>query len=153
MAEARSVVDVIADAVVERLQGEVERHVAPVIEAVRADAEVRIGAVVDQAQTEAQRVLADLISTDHLGIPYSSGNDSVPAKADARDRAKRTLLQGAVATVFVAGMLALAGAVGAPGFDFLDAGSWKTVAGTALGAMLMAGAAYVQRIVNPPKGS
>ena len=149
MAEARSVVDVIADAVVERLQGEVERHVAPVIEAVRADAEVRIGAVVDQAQ----RVLADLISTDHLGIPYSSGNDSVPAKADARDRAKRTLLQGAVATVFVAGMLALAGAVGAPGFDFLDAGSWKTVAGTALGAMLMAGAAYVQRIVNPPKGS
>ena len=35
----------------------------------------------------------------------------------------------------------------------LDAGSWKTVAGTALGAMLMAGAAYVQRIVNPPKGS
>lgn len=149
MAEARSVVDVIADAVVERLQGEVERHVAPVIEAVRADAEVRIGGVVDQAQ----RVLADLISTDHLGIPYSSGNDSVPAKADARDRAKRTLLQGAVATVFVAGMLAVAGAVGAPGFDFLDAGSWKTVAGTALGAMLMAGAAYVQRIVNPPKGS
>ena len=153
MAEARSVVDVIADAVVERLQGEVERHVAPVIEAVRADAEVRIGAVVDQAHTEAQRVLADLISTDHLGIPYSSGNDPVSPRADARDRARRTLVQGAAATLLSVAFVAFGQAIVADGFDFTDAGDWKIVGGTVFTAVVMSVLAYVQRIVNPPKGS
>ena len=56
------------------------------------------------------------------------------------------------ATILVAGILAVANGLGDDGFDFTSGGDWKAIAGAALAAMIMAGGAFVQRLVNPPRG-
>lgn len=137
----RFVVDIVTERVLERLPGVIEERVAPVVDGIVADVERR---------------LTDLISAAAPPIPEFRTEELTPIviddpKADARDRARRTLLQGLVATIVVAGILAVAGAFQG-GFDFLDAGAWKTVAGAAVGAMLAAAGSYIQRFIDPPAG-
>lgn len=124
-----NVVDLIRDQVLGQLRSEAGRQIAEVIE---------------QTRDEARRQLSELIANAPLSV-------DVDPKADAKDRASRTMLQGAVATILVAGILAVANGLGDDGFDFTSGGDWKAIAGAALAAMIMAGGAFVQRLVNPPK--
>ena len=128
-----SVVDLVATAVLERVGHEVEQ---------------RVSTAVEQARDEVQRQINDLL----VAVPGQTIEPPPTAKADAKDRASRTMLQGAVATILVAGILAVANGLGDDGFDFTSGGDWKAIAGAALAAMIMAGGAFVQRLVNPPRG-
>ncbi|WP_395705003.1 hypothetical protein [Rhodococcus ruber] len=73
-------------------------------------------------------------------------------KDDAKDRARRTLLQGLVVTVLVGITGALGTALADPGFDVFALESWGTAVTAAATAALMSVVAYVQRLVMPPKG-
>ncbi|OOL31850.1 hypothetical protein GQ85_10975 [Rhodococcus rhodochrous] len=75
----------------------------------------------------------------------------VEARPDAQDRAWRTLAQGAVATVILAGTGAITQAVAVDGFDPFAWGSWSGALTGASTAILMAVLAYVQRLILPPK--
>lgn len=123
MAESKNVVDLVTDRVLERLS---ER--------------------IDDATRTIQAAAEKQISDSLAAIPTP-----VPANADARDRAQRTAIQGAFATVVVAVLLAVAGVIGGGSFDFTNAGDWKAVGGAALGALVTAVAAYVHRLVAPPQ--
>lgn len=115
----------------------------------REDAEARIAAAIEYSEAEAKRRMDEFLTQlPNLTPPPVA---PPPATADAKNRASRTAVQGGVATILVAGLMALAGALNG-NFDFSSSGDWKVVAGTAFGAMIMAGAAFVQRLVNPPKG-
>jgi hypothetical protein len=74
-----------------------------------------------------------------LGKHLSLRGNRMDRKADARNRAGRTLLQGAAATVLVAVLQAVTAALSDGETD------WKAIAWTAGGAALMAGFAYSQR--------
>lgn len=116
--------------------------------------EARVVAAVQSAQTEAQRRIDELISARQAEIPELVSTESVTtpqdSSKDAKSRALRTGVQGGIATVLVSGLLALAGALNG-GVDLTSSSDWKVIAGTAFGASIMAGAAYIQRIVNPPR--
>jgi hypothetical protein len=131
-APSNNVVDIITREVTERVLGEVESRVLGAIQA---------------AQAEAQRRIDELLAPVDLEPAIEAPS---PAK-DAKSRALRTAVQGGVATVLVSGLLALAGAING-NVDLTSSGDWKVIAGTVSGAVIMAGAAYVQRIINPPKG-
>ncbi|MBP2211075.1 lysozyme family protein [Rhodococcus ruber] len=73
-------------------------------------------------------------------------------KADAKDRARRTLLQGLVATVLVGVTTALGASLSSPDFSVFELASWSTAGTAAVTAALMAVVSYVQRLVLPPKG-
>lgn len=127
-----NVVDLVTKAVLERVQG-------------------RVDAAVEEARRRAQAELDEFIA----GLPESIAGEVVELtaedpRADARNRAARTAVQGAVATVLLAVALAVSGAIGGD-FDFTSGGDWKALAGAAIGAAVAAGAAYVQRIVSPPR--
>lgn len=132
---APTVVDLVTRAVLDRLHGEVGSRIDEAVQAARADA---------------QRQIDDLVR-DVLDVPLSGGHETDP-RADARERAGRTAVQGAFATALVAALLAIAAVIGGADFDFTSGGDWKAVAGAATGAVVAAGAAYVQRIVSPPRG-
>lgn len=125
----------LVDAAVDRIRGEFEQ---------------RVGEVVQAAQAEAQRRLDEF--TASLPAAEIVVAPPPPAATDARDRARRTALQGVVATLLVAGMTALTGALAAPEFDLTAAADWRVAATSVLTAVVMAGLAFVQRLVNPPKG-
>lgn len=133
MSQQPNVVDLVTEAVVARFRDDI----AP-----------RIDDAVRNVQIDAQMQLDEFLR----GLPLSPipGVTPADAKADAKSRAGRTAVQGAVATAMVAGSLAIAGVISGGEFDFTSGGDWKAVAGAALGAILAAGAAYVQRIINPP---
>ncbi|WP_280447819.1 hypothetical protein [Nocardia cyriacigeorgica] len=133
---APSVVDLVTRAVVERFH---------------AEAAGRIDAAVRAAQAEAQQRVDEFLR----GLPTMPLPEPEPAdtKADARERAGRTALQGVVATVLVAVVLAVAGVIGGDGFDITSGGDWKAVAGAAIAAVVATGAAYVQRLVKPPRST
>lgn len=73
-------------------------------------------------------------------------------KADAGDRARRTLLQGLVVTVLVGITTALGTAIADPGFEVFALESWGAAGTAAATAALMSVVAYVQRLIMPPKG-
>ncbi|WP_280438935.1 hypothetical protein [Nocardia cyriacigeorgica] len=134
MSTPTNVVDLVARTVLERL---------------RAEGVTRVDDIVRATQADAQRRLDEFLRTlPTMPLPES---EPVDTKADARERAGRTALQGAIATALVAVVLAVAGVIGGDGFDITSGGDWKAVAGAAVGALVAAGAAYVQRIVKPPK--
>lgn len=118
-----------------------------VTEAVLKQVGAQFDAVVRDAQEDARRrwetFLADL---------PRPGEVVEDPRADARQRAARTAIQGAIGTVVVAVLLAVAAVIGGGEFDATSAGDWQAVAGAALGAAVAAITAYVQRLVSPPKG-
>ncbi|MBF6368434.1 hypothetical protein IU469_22310 [Nocardia puris] len=128
MTRPTSVVDLVRDQVLEQIDS-------------------RIAAVVGAAEADARRRLETFLAD----LPRP-GEEPPDPRADARERATRTALQGALATVVVAVLLAVAGVIGGDGFDVTSAGDWKAVAGAAIGAVIAAGTAYVQRLVSPPRG-
>ncbi|RBO82060.1 hypothetical protein [Nocardia puris] len=109
--------------------------------------ESRIAAVVSAAEADARRRLETFLAD----LPRP-GEEPPDPRADARERATRTALQGALATVVVAVLLAAGTVIAGDGFDFTSGGDWKAVAGAALAAAIAAGTAYVQRLVAPPGG-
>ncbi|MBH0119824.1 hypothetical protein I0Q12_09975 [Rhodococcus sp. CX] len=131
-----NVIDIITRQVVEKVAAEVDA---------RIDAGVKI--ITDEVQHRVDGYLAGLPQDVEAELVV----DPPPAKADARDRAWRTTVQGAVATVLIAVLLALADLLGTGTLDLATSGAWKAIAGTAGGAALMAVLAYVQRLISPPK--
>ncbi|MEZ5152136.1 hypothetical protein [Rhodococcus zopfii] len=128
----RNVVDLVTERVLEDLPGiaakVVEASILPITERVAAEVAVRMGAA------------------------EPAPEPAPDPKTDARDRALRTTVQGAAATVLIAVLLAVAELLGTGALDLSTGGAWKAIAGTAGGAALMAAMAYVQRLINPPKG-
>ncbi|MDV2477149.1 hypothetical protein F8M49_20730 [Rhodococcus zopfii] len=126
----RSVVDLVTERVLEDLPGIaekiVEAAIVPITERVAVEVAARMGTG-EQAPT------------------------APDPKTDARDRALRTTVQGAAATVLIAVLLAVAELLGTGTLDLSTGGAWKAIAGTAGGAALMAVMAYVQRLIDPPK--
>ncbi|MFH5231878.1 hypothetical protein [Antrihabitans spumae] len=123
----------VTESVTARVLGEVEARVADAVQAAQAEALQRIDELL--APVELEPVI-----------------EAVPPAKDAKSRALRTIVQGGIATVLVAIFTALATAFNGGGVDLTSGEDWKVIAGTVSGAAIMAGAAYVQRIVNPPKG-
>ncbi|MBF6277064.1 hypothetical protein [Nocardia nova] len=122
-----------------------------VLTQIESQVETRITAAATAAATEA-RAAAERQITEWLGdggqVVLSTGDK--PDKADARDRARRTAIQGAISTVVVGVLLAVAGVIGGNGFDFTNLSDWKAVGGAAIGAVLAVVTAYVHRLVSPP---
>lgn len=127
-----NVVDLVTDAVVDRFY---------------KDTAAQIEKAVRQAQIDAQAQLNEFLH-NLPNMPVQETQTDV--KADARSRAGRTAIQGALATTVVAAIIAIAGVIGGGDFDFTSNDDWKAVLGAAIGAVVAAGAAYIQRIVNPP---
>jgi len=132
-----NVIDIITRQVVEKVAAEVDA---------RIDAGVKI--VTDEAHRRIDGYLAELPRPVEAELV---AQEPAPAKVDARNRAWRTTVQGAVATVLVAVLLALAELLGTGTLDLTTGGAWKAIAGTAGGAALMAVLAYIQRLVSPPR--
>jgi GGDEF domain-containing protein len=107
----------------------------------------RIQTTIDQAQYQAQARLDEYLT----GVPQSSVPVPPAAKADARNRAGRTAIQGAVAAILVTISTTFATGISNDGVDLTSSGDWKVIAGSVVGAVVATGAAYVQRLVNPPK--
>lgn len=129
-----NVVDLVTNAVVERFYEDIAPRIEDAIEYARADAQRQLNDFMKQLPT----------------MPVQEAETDM--KADARNRAGRTAIQGTLATVVVAAIIAIAGVIGGGDFDFTSSGDWKAVLGAAIGAVVAAGAAYIQRIVNPPHG-
>jgi len=153
-----NVVDIIARNVIEKLGDEIE-----------ARTQAAVQKVIKQTQAE----LIDLAGVDthprqspvavNAGASGGGGGGSsawppaatpvVPAKVDAKDRAWRTLAQGLAVTVLFAIVTAFGTAVAAPEFDLLTWDSWRAAATAGGTAAAMAVAAYVQRLLSPPKSA
>ncbi|WP_407107874.1 hypothetical protein [Rhodococcus aetherivorans] len=89
---------------------------------------------------------------DRIDDAVAAAATPAPVKADARDRATRTLIQGGIATAVVA-MLVTFGQILSQGtVDVTSFEAWKLVAGTVLGAGITAAASYLQRLIFPPGG-
>ncbi|WP_072814268.1 hypothetical protein [Rhodococcus zopfii] len=130
----RNVVDLVTERVLEDLpaiaEKIVEAAIVPITERVAAEVAARMG----------------------TGVPAPPAPAPAPdPKTDARERALRTTVQGAAATVLIAVLLAVAELLGTGTLDLSTGGAWKAIAGTAGGAALMAVMAYVQRLIDPPK--
>ncbi|WP_280201394.1 hypothetical protein [Nocardia cyriacigeorgica] len=135
---APTVVDLVTRAVLDRLQTEIGTRINEAVQATQ-----------ETAQKQLDEFMRELIVTP---LPGPAEADSIDPRADARNRAGRTAIQGAIATATVAALLAIAAVIGGGDFDVTSGGDWKAVAGAAIGAVVAAGAAYVQRIVSPPRG-
>lgn len=141
---SRNVVDLAAAAVLEKLLPQLEERSRQIAQAAVDEANARIDAAIGQLPGIA------VISTEHLPDSEQPAPAGDP-KADARNRAWRTLVQGFVATVLVAAVGAFAHAVSADGFDLFSWESWRVAASTGGTAALMAVLAYIQRLVQPPR--
>lgn len=139
----KNVVDLVADKVLEQFGTDVvDRVVEQVRPRLETEAEAILTSLVDRAQARIAETLT----------PATTPPDSLPSpKADAKDRAWRTLVQGIVATILLAGSTAVGTALTAPEFDLLTWDSWKAAGAAAGTAVLMAILAYVQRLIQPPK--
>lgn len=126
----------------------------------RTEFEARIGDVLAEGRAALDSAVAD--ATAHVDEAVTrivldaqvSNSETVPdAKADAKSRSWRTLVQGLIATVVVGVGGTLGTALVDPNFDIGDITDWK-FAGASVGTAAVAAAiAYVQRFVQPPKGS
>lgn len=131
MTQQPTVVDLVTARVVDQFRELVEPRILEAIQDARLSAEHRISEI--------------LVST-----PVGGPTPVVDQKSDARDRARRTAIQGAISTVVVAVLLAVAGVIGGSGFDYTNLSDWKAVGGAAIGAVLATLTAYVHRLVSPP---
>lgn len=131
-----SIVDLVTQAVMDRIHQDIEPRVQEVVQNVQLNAQAQLDEFLHELPT--------------MQLPIQE--PITDAKADAKSRAGRTALQGGVATIIVAASLAIAGVISGGEFDFTSSGDWKAVMGAAIGAVVAAGAAYIQRIVAPPRG-
>lgn len=150
-----NVIDIITKQVVERVGPEIEKrtHAAMqgITERVQAEAERRIEAAVAEIPQIAIRAAGQSAGTPIPGeLVLDSGVD---ARADAKDRAWRTLVQGLFVTVILAVVTAFGTAVAAPDFDLLTWDSWKAAATAAGAAVMISITAYIQRLISPPKSA
>lgn len=120
------------------------------LEQLEAKFEPRITAAAAEAKATAEKQIAEWLGN---GGQVVIAPTSVPDKTDARDRARRTAIQGVISTVIVGVLLAVAGVIGGTGFDFTNLSDWKAVGGAAVGAVLATLTAYVHRLVSPPGDS
>jgi len=149
-----NVVDIITRAVVEKLGDEIDARSQQVVQAVTTRLEAEAQRRIDEAVAAIPQIAIRAVEqTQPLPIPGELVHDPAPdAHADARDRAWRTLVQGLVVTVVLAVVTAFGAAVAAPGFDLLTWDSWRAAATSGGTAAVMAAAAYIQRLVQPPRG-
>lgn len=96
--------------------------------------------------------ITDLVPTAPAPTPEPEPEPASGSVPDARNRAARTAIQGAVATIVVAGLVAVADLLGTGTADLASSAGWKAVAVAAVTASLTAAASFVARIVRPPKG-
>lgn len=153
MADSRSVVELAADAVLARVRTEIEKGaVAPILDDVRAFAEAEARKILADVSNRADEAVA-AATQEAIAVATATVTQAVtaPTRKDAKDRALRTTVQGAIATVLVAVLVALADLIAGGGVDLFSSAGWKVVLGTATGAAIMAVSAYVQRVINPPK--
>lgn len=143
-----NVIDIITRQVVEKVGDDLESRVQLVIQTVTDRIE-------DEAQRRINAAVADIpriALSAAQQIPVAPVPDEQPdPKSDAKDRAVRTLAQGLVVTVVLAVITAFGTAVAAPEFDLLTWDSWRAAVTAGGTAAVMAVAAYVQRLINPPK--
>lgn len=126
----------------------------------RSEFEARVGELLEDGRVALDNAVAD--ATAHVDEAVTrivldaqvGGSESIPdAKADAKSRSWRTLVQGLIATVVVGVGGTLGTALVDPNFDIGDISDWK-FAGASVGTAAVAAViAYVQRFVQPPKGS
>lgn len=152
---ADNVVDIIARNVIEKVGDEIEARTQAAVQAVtermELEAKKRIDAAVADIPHIAIRAAEQATPTPIPGELVDTGRPGVDAKSDAKDRAWRTLAQGLVVTVLLAIITAFGTAVAAPEFDLLTWDSWRAAATAGGTAAVMAVAAYVQRLISPPR--
>lgn len=125
----------------------IDTIVEQVTERVLRSVSDRIQVTIDQAQQQAQARIDEYLT----GVPQASVPVPPAAKADARNRAGRTAIQGAIAAILVTISTTFATGISNDSVDLTSSGDWKVIAGSVAGAVVATGAAYVQRLVNPPK--
>ncbi|WP_064257107.1 hypothetical protein [Rhodococcus sp. HS-D2] len=153
-----NVIDIITREVVDKVGPELEKKVQTVVHDVRTlietEARERIDAAVAEIPQIAIRAAVRAAEQNQtLSVSVEGELMSIDPKADAKERAWRTFLQGALVTLVLAVGTAFTAALSAPGFDLLTWDSWKTAATAAGVAAMTTVVAYVQRFVQPPKGS
>ncbi|WP_418346230.1 hypothetical protein [Rhodococcus pyridinivorans] len=153
-----NVIDIITRAVVDKVGPELEKKVQDVVQDVRTRLETEAKERIDSAVAEIPQIAIRAAvraaeQTQTEAVPVDGELVAVDPKADARERAWRTFLQGALVTLALAVGTAFTAALSAPTFDLLAWDSWKTAATAAGVAAMTAVVAYVQRFVQPPKGS
>ncbi|WP_418345282.1 hypothetical protein [Rhodococcus pyridinivorans] len=144
-------IDIITREVVQRVGPDLEKRVQAVVkdvgDRIQEEAQKRIDAAVKDIPQIAIR------SAIRTAEQSQTEAGPVDVKADARDRAWRTLVQGFAVTIILAVITAFGTAVTAPEFDLLTWDSWKAAATAAGTAGMISVAAYIQRLIQPPKGS
>lgn len=135
----------------DQIEARIQEAVKSVSERVQVEAQRRIESAVAEASTIATQAALRAIPTSAVGELVVDELPGVDAKTDAKDRAWRTLAQGLVVTVLLAIITAFGTAVAAPEFDLLAWDSWRAAATAGGTAAVMAVAAYVQRLISPPK--
>ncbi|BDB62348.1 hypothetical protein [Rhodococcus sp. RDE2] len=150
-----NVIDIITRQVIEKVGDEIESRTQAAVRSVVEQAQKELVELVGASTPPPQEPVPSVI----VGAGGGGGSSSFPsvsvpqfsAKADAKDRAWRTLVQGIVVTVILAVITAFGAAVAAPDFDLLTWDSWKAAATAGGTAAVMAIVAYFQRLLNPPR--
>mgnify|MGYP007004568483 CR=1 FL=1 len=127
----QNAIDLIAEEVTQRLRGEFRQHVEGLVTAAKQDADA---------------ILADFAAR----LERVDVSPEAP-KSDAKDRAWRTLLQGLLATILLAGTGAVADALTSESFDITHVGDWKFAITGAATAVTTAALSYVMRFIQPPR--
>lgn len=149
-----NVVELITRQVLERIGTEVDTRVQGAVADVQAEVQRRVAEALDQIPAVVPVPSATWPPTTDdtaIPIPDPAPPQTVPAAADARSRAGRTLFQGAIATVLVSVLMALAQILGTGTVDIFTGEGWKVIGGTVSAAGIMAVTSFIQRIVSPPK--
>lgn len=141
----KSVVDLVRDSVLPKLEAEARAQVDRIAAQVLSDVQKRAAAAVEAAAAEAVAVAQSAVAA---GVGEAVAQ---PIRNDAKNRAWRTAVQGLIATVVVSVLVALSALASGGGLDLFSSEGWKVVIGTVSGAAIMAVSSYVQRVVNPPK--
>lgn len=135
----------------DQIESRIQEAVKAVSDRVQVEAQRRIESAVAEASTIATQAALRAIPTQATGELVVDELPGVDAKTDAKDRAWRTLAQGLFVTILLAIITAFGTAVAAPDFDLLTWDSWRAAATAGGTAAVMAVAAYVQRLISPPK--
>lgn len=152
----KSVVDQTTDEVTKRLSQEFKGALGPLTDEMRSFIEVEAAKIFADMQERGREAVklaaAEAIAVGKAAVAAGVAEAAAkPIKADARDRAWRTTLQGGIATIVIGVLVAVGELVSSGGVDFFTSSGWKVLLGTASGAAVMAVSAYIQRITNPPK--
>lgn len=140
----------IADLVLEKIgpviRERAEAYVHDAVEAALVEGRARLDAEAKNYGTLVENAVGAVLER-----PAPAPSTGPTAKADARERSWRTLVQGLVATLIVSVGGAAATAIASPGFDILSRESLTTAAAAGGTAAIAAILSYVQRLVQPPK--